>query len=66
MINVIINGNREKIKQMSILEYLETKKINTSKIAIELNKNILKKEKLNEFLLKENDKLEIIRFMPGG
>ena len=34
--------------------------------AIELNKKILNKSKINKIFLKNNDKIEIVHFIGGG
>jgi thiamine biosynthesis protein ThiS len=41
-------------------------KIPIKKVAIELNKEILDKRKLNKIKLKKNDKIEIVHFIGGG
>ena len=35
-------------------------------VAIELNKKILNKSKIDKIFLKNNDKLEIVHFIGGG
>jgi thiamine biosynthesis protein ThiS len=35
-------------------------------VAIELNREIVNKKKLNKIFLKTNDKLEIVHFIGGG
>ena len=35
-------------------------------VAIELNKKILNKSKINKIFLKNNDKIEIVHFIGGG
>ena len=62
-----INGEDKFIPQnISILELLETYKINKDRVVIELNKNILKKDSFDSTLLSENDQLEIVTFVGGG
>ena len=41
-------------------------KVPIRKIAIELNKEIIDKKKLNKIYLKKNDKVEIVHFIGGG
>lgn len=62
-----VNGENKLTPQnTSILELLEAYKINKERVVIELNKNILKKDGLENILLSENDKLEIVTFVGGG
>lgn len=62
-----INGEDKSIPQnTSILRLLEIYKINTDRVVIELNKQILKKEQFEVFSVKENDEIEVITFVGGG
>ncbi len=62
-----INGENKIIPlNTSILELLESLKINKDRVVIEMNKKILKKESFDSILLKEEDQLEIVTFVGGG
>ena len=62
-----INGENKFIPQnISIVELLEIFKINKERVVIELNKEIIKKDRYNSTSIKENDELEIITFVGGG
>ena len=65
--NVLIkvNGEAKTIPQITILSLLEEYKIKSDRVVIELNKKILKKEDFN-YVIKENDELEIVTFVGGG
>ena len=64
---VKINGEDKSIPQnISILRLIEMYKLNKDRVVIELNKNILKKDKFKNILLKQNDELEIVTFVGGG
>jgi sulfur carrier protein len=41
-------------------------KIPLKKVAIELNQEIIDKNKINRIKLKKNDKIEIVHFIGGG
>ena len=41
-------------------------KLHLNKIAVELNKEIINKKKINKILLKNKDKIEIVHFIGGG
>ena len=45
---------------------LKKRKIPLNMVAIELNKKILNKSKIDKIFLKNNDKLEIVHFIGGG
>jgi sulfur carrier protein len=45
---------------------LKQLKIPLKKVAIELNQEIIDKNKTNKIKLKKNDKIEIVHFIGGG
>ena len=49
-----------------IKDLISDLKIPIKKVAIELNQEILDKKKLNKINIKNNDKIEIVRFIGGG
>ena len=53
-------------KNENIEKLIKKLKIPLNKVAIELNKRILDKKKLNRIELKYNDKIEIVHFIGGG
>ena len=62
-----INGENKFFPQsISILKLLETLNINSSRVVIELNKNIISKSTFQDTILNENDELEIVTFVGGG
>lgn len=67
--NVLIkvNGENKSIPQnISILNLLESYKLNKDRVVIELNRNILKQSDFESTTLNENDELEIVTFVGGG
>ena len=66
-IKIKING---KIKSINLDSYLsvvlKNLKIPLNKVAIELNKEIIDKKKINKIKLNKNDKIEIVHFIGGG
>ena len=67
MITIILNGKEEKIKtQMNITEFLKTKEIKKDSVVVMINEEIIKKERFEEVTIKENDEVEILRFVSGG
>ena len=62
-INIHINGESKKIKaEKSIEMLLKELNLNKSNIAIEINREIVNKSYYNSYLIKENDKIEIVNF----
>ena len=66
-IKIKINGKIKSIIQDSNLSMvLKNLKIPLNKVAIELNKEIIDKKKINKKKLIKNDKIEIVHFIGGG
>jgi len=64
---LIINGE-EKIfdDSFTIEQILDELKIKDKAMAVAVNMEIVKKDKWNEFIPKDNDKIEILHFVGGG
>ena len=66
-IKIKINGKINKIDDKTKLsDLIKNLKVPLKKVAIELNKEIVDKKKLNKINLKVNDKIEIVHFIGGG
>ena len=64
---IVVNGKTEQIeKEASLLDFLASKSLDPEKVVVELNLDIIAKENLKDIMLKENDSLEILRFVGGG
>ena len=64
---VKINGALKNIKEtISIEELLLSYKLNSALIIVELNNKVILKENFKDIYIKNNDSLELIRFMGGG
>lgn len=64
---IVINGDEKFIpKDISILELLNTYKINKDRVVIELNKNIISKNDFEKTVLRNKDLVEIVTFVGGG
>lgn len=64
---VKINGKDVEIpKNFNIIQLLEYLNIKTNFVAVELNKEIVKRSQWEETILKEKDSLEIVTFVGGG
>jgi len=66
-IKIKINGKLSIINDnLRLGSYLNELKIPLKKVAIELNQEIVDKNKLNKIKLKKNDRVEIVHFIGGG
>jgi len=66
-IKIKINGKFSTISEnLSLLNFLKQLKIPIKKVAIELNQEIIDKNKISKINLKKNDKIEIVHFIGGG
>ena len=66
-IKIKINGKILIINEnLSLSFFLKELKIPLKKVAIELNQEIIDKNKTNKIKLKKNDKIEIVHFIGGG
>ena len=63
---VKINGEEKNVAGMTLSEFLTMEKYNPQQIAVECNEEIVPKRQYETFILKENDRLEIVRFVGGG
>ena len=66
-IKIKLNGKLSTINNnLSLLNYIKKLKFPLKKVAIELNQEIMDKNKLGKIKLKNNDKIEIVHFIGGG
>ena len=66
-IKIKLNGKIKIIKEnYKIQNFLKDLNVPLKKVAIELNQEILDKNKLSKIKLKKNDKIEIVHFIGGG
>ena len=66
-VKIKINGKNRLINEkMTLKSLLNINKVALSKVAIELNKKIIDKKKIDKIKLKNGDKIEIVHFIGGG
>ena len=66
-IKITVNGKQMQITPKFSLKSLIIKlKMPLNKIAIELNKKIIDKNRISKIRLKKGDKIEIVHFIGGG
>jgi len=67
MVKIKINGKTQEIEEnIDALKLLELKKIKKESVVFILNDNIIKRDELKNHKIKENDEIEILRFVAGG
>jgi sulfur carrier protein len=65
--NLIINGKADSIEGgVTVLDLLAAKKIDPAVVVVEVNKSIVKKENFGSAVMRDNDTVEILRFVGGG
>jgi sulfur carrier protein len=66
---MIITINGEKLafdKEVSIMDFLNTKNITPNSVVVELNQEIIPSANYHSTWLNQDDSLEILRFVGGG
>ena len=64
---IVLNGKKFSIKEKDTITMLLKKiDVKSSKVAIEVNKDVIPKEKYRYFKFKNNDKVEVVTFIGGG
>ena len=67
MLNIIVNGESKIITESSVLNYiLSIPNIEPEHVILEYNEKILKRLDWEKTMLKEEDRLELVRFVGGG
>lgn len=65
--NIILNGEKQEFPDgLSILGLLDFLNIRHQRVAVELNLEIVKKDKYETTPVKDGDSLEVVSFMQGG
>ena len=65
-LEIIVNGESRTTTPLSVLDYLRSLGIDPTRVAVELNMDILPKGEYASTLLKQGDQLEIVHFVGGG
>ena len=64
---ITVNGKKKDLeKPMTVTEYLNENSYVPATVAIELNEEILPKDRYAETILKDGDCMEIVTFVGGG
>ena len=66
-IKIIVNGKQMSVNiNYSLKNLIDKLKLPIKKVAIELNREIVDKKRINKIILKSKDKVEIVNFIGGG
>ena len=64
---IILNGQNINIEEnLNLLQCLQSQNIDSSKVVVELNKNIIPQTNFATTILKAEDILEVLHFVGGG
>ncbi|PTN39113.1 thiamine biosynthesis protein ThiS [Desulfonatronum sp. SC1] len=64
---VIINGKPEEVSTgVTLLELIETRILDPSRVVAELNREIVPGDRFANTVLSEGDRLELLQFVGGG
>ena len=67
LMQIIVNGKKYKIKEkQNILMLLKKLGFKMSKVAVEINQDLIQRETYKSVTLKKGDKVEIVTFLGGG
>jgi len=67
MITITINGEQKSFESsLSVAKVLEKLGVDSEMVVIEYNQTIINRHDFAKTMCRDNDKLEIVRFMGGG
>lgn len=67
IMNISLNGEKKTVPDnITVTGLLEFLNIRHQRVAVELNMEIVKKDKYSATSIKEGDSLEVVSFMGGG
>ena len=63
---MVINGSEMQISSCRVIEILEKLNLDSKKVVVEINMDIIPVEEFSERIIQTDDKIEIISFVGGG
>ena len=63
---VKVNGEMLDVNGRTVTELLTQMEINSQRVAVELNENIVPKAEYGNTILSDGDTVEVVRFVGGG
>lgn len=65
--NITLNGKKVMINEkINLMELVLSKQLEPERVVVEYNGKIINNDEWTEITLKENDNLELLRFVGGG
>jgi thiamine biosynthesis protein ThiS len=64
--NVYVNGEQREFSSTSLAELITQLELPVARIAIELNREVVRRSEWGTTMLKDEDKIEIVHFVGGG
>ena len=66
-VQVMLNGKEEIVEiEMNVTRFLQSKGMDFTTIIVEYNGEIIKQQTWESVMLKNNDRLEVLKFVGGG
>jgi thiamine biosynthesis protein ThiS len=67
MIRVRLNGKEREIESdLTVMDLLESLKLNPHMVVVELNREILSRDVIGDVRVEEGDQVELVHFVGGG
>ncbi len=66
MLEIRLNGKKEFVAPGNLAGLLNDRKVRTEAVTVEINNEIMPKERYNEYIVKPGDRIELIYPMGGG
>ena len=64
---IILNSERHELRRpMTVKEVLDELELDHRRVAVEINRRILKKSEFEQVSVSEGDNLEVVHFVGGG
>lgn len=63
---VRVNGVEMEVKATTVMDLLKELDINPQRVVVEVNLEIVKRDRFSEYRIKEGDSIEIVNFVGGG
>jgi thiamine biosynthesis protein ThiS len=63
---VFVNGDEKDFDGISLAELIEQLDLPAARIAIELNREVVRRSDWDSTMLKDEDRIEIVHFVGGG
>jgi thiamine biosynthesis protein ThiS len=66
-LTIVVNGNQREIAEgTAVIDLVKALGLSTERVAVELNKRIVRRADWGSTIISEGDKVEIVHFVGGG